>query len=224
MPRKTPTGRSRRPPNRPPTPTRPRPSGPWREASPWFARGAVDAAAVRAGEWWRTVTALTLHADFGHLIGNVLVGGVVIHLLCKRVGYGLGWLALVLTATLANWCNVVFRGGAPHHSVGFSTAVFAAIGLLSGMRRYHGRWALVRWLTPIGAGIGLLAMLGAEGPRTDLGAHLFGFACGLAFGLLWRLARIDTRLAGLLHAPAVQRGAFLIALGSAFFAWRMAFR
>src|SRR2546422_5158304 len=36
---------------------------------------------IVAGEWWRTVTALTLHADVPHLLGNavasvVLVGAV----------------------------------------------------------------------------------------------------------------------------------------------------
>src|SRR5579859_6482744 len=36
----------------------------------WFVRGSAEAAAILRGEWWRTITALTLHADAGHAAGN----------------------------------------------------------------------------------------------------------------------------------------------------------
>ena len=39
-------------------------TGPWTEGNPWFATGAVDSLAIVQGQWWRLVTALTLHADF----------------------------------------------------------------------------------------------------------------------------------------------------------------
>lgn len=41
-------------------------------------------------EWYRCVTALTLHADSQHLFGNVLFGAPFLILLCRRVGLGLG--------------------------------------------------------------------------------------------------------------------------------------
>ena len=64
-----------------------------------------------------------------------------------------------------------------------STAVFAAVGILCGcnLRRFTLRGVLL----PLGAGVGLLAMLGSSGDRTDLGAHLWGLLVGLACGIAW---------------------------------------
>ncbi len=159
-------------------------TGPWTENAPWFARGAVDTVAIGRGEWWRLVTGLTLHADGVHLLGNCFLGGVLVHLLSRSIGYGLAWLLLIAAGSLGNWCNVVFRQTA-HLSVGFSTAVFAAVGILAGMqacRRRKPFWKNL--LLPLGAGLALLALLGTEGARTDLGAHLFGFLTGLGGGIL----------------------------------------
>src|SRR5438552_2921790 len=42
----------------------------------WFERGSADAERIVShGEWWRVVTALTLHADAAHAVGNALLGG-----------------------------------------------------------------------------------------------------------------------------------------------------
>src|ERR1700722_14801434 len=38
----------------------------------WLSLGALDAGAAR--EWWRALTALTLHLDQEHLLGNLLFG------------------------------------------------------------------------------------------------------------------------------------------------------
>jgi rhomboid protease GluP len=76
--------------------------------------------------------------------------------------------------------------------VGFSTAIFAAIGIVCGQQLTSRRPSLLRQLIqPLGAGTGLLAMLGTEGEQTDLGAHLLGFGCGLGCGLLLRVSRLD---------------------------------
>jgi rhomboid protease GluP len=40
----------------------------------WLTVGSLDAGA--ASEWWRAVTALTLHLDQEHLLGNLLFGVV----------------------------------------------------------------------------------------------------------------------------------------------------
>src|SRR5690606_39365735 len=37
----------------------------------WRRAGMLIAGAVLGGEWWRAVTALTLHADTGHLASNL---------------------------------------------------------------------------------------------------------------------------------------------------------
>lgn len=167
-------------------------SGPWQDGNPWFEAGAVNSRAIMEhGQWWRLFTALTLHADQSHLVGNCVIGGMMAHLLCKILGSGTAWLALLLSAALANLLNSALRTEA-HHSVGFSTAVFAAIGIFCG-RQLVGGSVVRHVLLPLGAGLGLLAMLGTgnEGGRTDLGAHLFGLACGLACGFLLHLAKLD---------------------------------
>ena len=40
----------------------------------WFTAGRVDGNLIRAGEWWRTITALTLHSGVRHLLGNLVFG------------------------------------------------------------------------------------------------------------------------------------------------------
>jgi len=161
-------------------------TGPWSWHSKWFRQGAVALRPIlEQGEWWRLFTALTLHADVVHLAGNVLIGGMVVHFLCVEIGSGLGWSLLVLAGAAGNYLNLIWRHG-EHLSIGFSTAVFGAVGLLCGLKVK----SLVRWrelLLPLGAGGGLLAMIGTSGERTDLGAHIFGLAVGIVFGALFAL-------------------------------------
>lgn len=159
-------------------------TGTWSPTNPWFVAGAVDASAVAQGEWWRILTGLSLHSDGVHLLGNCCLGGVLLHLLSKTVGYGLAWTLTIGTGALGNWCNVVARK-APHLSVGFYTAVFAAVGILAGIQVFRRRKPFWKDLVlPLGSGFALLAFLGTEGERTDLGAHFFGLLAGICGGLL----------------------------------------
>ncbi|MGE4293390.1 MAG: rhomboid family intramembrane serine protease [Desulfovibrio sp.] len=144
--------------------------------------GSGDAGSILSGQWWRLVTALTLHADGPHVLGNAVVGTLFVSLACRRLGCGLAMLLTLLGGVLGNFCNALAMGS-PHDSIGFSTAVFAGAGLLAAQGVLEGRGGLLRTLVPVGAGLGLLAMLGSGGENTDLGAHLFGFVSGLALGL-----------------------------------------
>jgi membrane associated rhomboid family serine protease len=163
-------------------------TGPWQDHSVWFSQGAVDRDAILiTHQWWRLVTALTLHADVVHVAGNMLLGGTIIHLLCKVVGTGLGWSLIFIAGIIGNFLNVVLRQS-QHLSVGFSTAVFGAIGLSCGLEIARRR----RWqgaLLALGAGLGLLAMLGTSGERVDLGAHFWGFTVGVALGVVTSFGR-----------------------------------
>ena len=145
--------------------------------------GAAHAEQILHGQWWRTITALTLHADVPHLLGNLTIGGVFIILLCRDLGSGLTWSLLLASGTLGNLLNALVQNPA-HRSVGASTAVFGAVGILAAISmvwyRHHLRR---RWFIPVAAGLALLALLGSEGKNTDLGAHLFGFVCGVFFGM-----------------------------------------
>jgi membrane associated rhomboid family serine protease len=160
-------------------------TGPYDPASLWFSAGAGNSSAVlREGHYFRLVTALCLHSDFSHLAGNVLIGGFLLHFYLQISGTGIGLLSVLGAAAVGNYVNVLVHGPG-HISIGFSTAVFALIGLLSAHQIIeHKRGFGIRMLVPFMAGAGLLAMLGSSGVRTDLGAHLFGLAGGLILGVI----------------------------------------
>jgi membrane associated rhomboid family serine protease len=160
----------------------------------WFGAGRLDAGRVVAGEWWRTVTALTVHVDVDHLGGNLVFGAFFGYFVGRYLGRGVGWLAILGAATLANALNAAVQSS-DHRSIGASTAVFAALGLLTAYTWRRGFLRETPWrgrIAPIVAGIGLLAFTGTGGENTDLTAHLFGFVVGFGGGLaLARWAHIE---------------------------------
>lgn len=171
--------------------------------SPWWPadgvrRGAADAARILAGEWWRAVTALTLHADLSHVAGNCIAFAIFGSSVCRWFGPGLGLWLIVAAGAGGNALNAIVRD-APHSAIGASTAVFGAIGILAALQLHRRRTAgagrglmRMRAWAPLAAGLGLLALLGSS-ERSDLGAHLFGFAVGSVLGLLagrWRAERL----------------------------------
>ena len=184
----------------------------------WFTAGRVDGVLIRAGEWWRTITALTLHSGFRHFAGN-LGFGVFFGMMAGRVlGPGVTWLAIVLSASVANFINTLLLEST-HRAIGASTGVFAALGLVAGfiwrarlMRQ--DRWAYR--IGPLVGGLALLAYTGTGDANTDIGAHLAGFACGLVTGVL--LTRVYSRLT----SPLVQRYAGALAVAIIAGAWFVA--
>ena len=159
-------------------------TGPWNPVVRWFERGSADAGRILGGEPWRTVTALTLHADIKHVLANAIAGALIVSAVCRLLGTGLGCALVLLAGAGGNFVNALVHGSL-HVSVGASTSVFGAVGLLVGLAvaRRHRRGTSGRraWL-PVAAGLALLAMLGT-GPRVDLLAHLFGLAVGAFLGL-----------------------------------------
>lgn len=155
----------------------------------WVSAGRVDGELIRQGEWWRTLTALTLHSGFRHLAGNIGFGALFGILAGRLFGSGLTWLCVVLASGLANTLNTLLL--APdHRAIGASTAVFAALGLIAGFVWRAKLMPQERWayrLGPIVGGIALLAYTGTGGPNTDIGAHLAGFVCGFGVGMLLTL-------------------------------------
>ena len=148
----------------------------------WIRIGSADAGKIMTGQWWRAITALTLHADWSHLLGNLAFGGVLIAALCSELGAGLAWSLLLVAGIAGNLANAVLHAG-QHSAIGASTLVFAAIGMLAVMGRGRSRRSRRPWLLPAAAALALLALLGTEGKNTDLGAHLFGFFFGMMFGI-----------------------------------------
>ncbi|HEY8519546.1 MAG TPA: rhomboid family intramembrane serine protease [Gammaproteobacteria bacterium] len=150
----------------------------------WLGAGRLEADAVRAGEWWRAVTALTLHVDLDHLASNLAFGAFFGLFVCRYLGNGLGLAAILLAGTLGNLVNGFVQPGV-HRAIGASTAVFGALGLLSGYVWRRGLFRRLSWrarAAPIVAGIALLAYTGTGGENTDIFAHLFGFVAGTLLG------------------------------------------
>jgi len=195
-------------------------TGPWSGDSAWFSRGAISGRQIlEHGQWYRLVTALTLHADVVHLVGNIIIGGVLVHFLCRLFGNGLGWFLILASGTLGNLINILLHGNS-HNSVGFSTAVFGSIGILSGYQAASKRTAALKEiLLPLAAGAGLLAFLGASGPRTDLGAHFFGLLAGAILGLL--LVFLPSQRL-LINKTALQTNLFIASLAIVGFCWWVA--
>jgi membrane associated rhomboid family serine protease len=174
-------------------------SGGWSDSPALFERASADAAAIADGEWWRCVTALWLHADWRHVLGNALIGSYLVAAVCGVWGAGFGLALVLASGTLGNAINAAAHLSG-HHSVGASTAVFGCIGLLAGLAARRQQGIRRSWL-PLAAGLGLLGMLGTSGARVDLWAHLFGLLAGCAIGALFgrplRPARVAQALAGI---------------------------
>jgi membrane associated rhomboid family serine protease len=193
-------------------------TGPWSEATVWFARGSADSRSILEGELWRSVTALTLHADLAHVLGNAIAAALFVTAVCRGFGPGLGCALVLVAGAVGNLANAWLRGGL-HASVGAPTAVFGAVGLLGGV-------GLVRWRqrggrgrrswSPVAAALALLAMLGSAGERVDFGAHVLGLLAGLALGVL--VARTLTRPLGV----AFQWGLAGAAIAALVLCWALA--
>jgi rhomboid protease GluP len=150
-------------------------TGPESARSPWFERGSSDAAAILHGEWWRSVTALTLHADAGHVAGNAVLGGLLLALLARSVGPGVASALMLLSGAAGTFA----AAGLIRHdfvSIGASTAVFGALGALAALPRQSRRV----WMPVIG-GLALLALLGTA-KRADVAGHVCGFVSGVLAG------------------------------------------
>lgn len=192
----------------------------------WLERGSAEGQAILHGEWWRTITALTLHADGPHVTANLATGLLFAAFVVPRLGGGMGWLAILASGALGNALNAwTYRNGS-HDSIGASTACFGALGILVGAELFarwsepHQRntWQLI---LPIGAGLGLLAYLGVgeEGKNIDYMAHGWGFAVGSVEGIVAMALRLKERL-----PPPAQRAAGFATLALLAVCWFLAMR
>ena len=158
----------------------------------WTADGLSDAHRIMGdGEWWRAATALCLHADVEHLIGNLIFGAIFALFATQLLGSGLAWFATLLAGTAGNLLNAILAADG-HRSLGASTAVFSTLGILVAYqwarRRELEDNPLRRWGPPV-MGLGLLNLLGTSGERTDIMAHVLGWGTGIVAGLIIASAR-----------------------------------
>jgi rhomboid protease GluP len=190
-----------------------------------YSIGVMDPTQIRAGQWWRAWTALTLHWDATHLLGNLLAGSLLGYSAAQIWGNGRAWALIVFAAAMANLVEAGL-GGAPYVSAGASTAVFATLGLVAAWswrtrRRYAHNW--MRRLVPLVAGVAVLAMLGsgegepAGNDHTNVVSHALGFVTGALTGILTATERGSRWIAS--TAPWL---ATTIAIGQVLVAWTMA--
>ena len=188
----------------------------WAFGLEWLPAGRMQAGRVMAGEWWRAVTALTLHLDAGHITANLVFGAVFGFLAGQALGGGVAWLAIVTAGALGNFINAVVQAPT-HSSIGASTAVFAALGVIVSHALHH--WGAVRekplkrW-SPLIGGVLLLAYTGSGGERTDVVAHLTGFLAGLVIG--WVGSRLPRKW---LASGSVQKWSGLATIALLVTAW-----
>lgn len=156
----------------------------------WTDTGALDAAALFGrGEWWRAFTALFLHADAAHLASNLLAGVFVFAAVLSVFGRVRGWLLIGFGSVAGNLAVAAAHFPGPYRSLGASTAIFAALGLLTGhaariaangRHPHRGR----SFFVPLASGLAVLALYGAGAPSVDVFAHVTGFVAGTGLGFL----------------------------------------
>ena len=181
--------------------------------------GSMTSAVRESGQWWRLVTATTLHADAGHLAANVSTGIVALGLAMGRYGAGWALLATLAAGALGNLAGLVFHPS-PYQGLGASGVVMGALGLLAvqslGAWRHPGA-ARRSVLAGVIAGTLLFVLFGLS-PRSDVVAHAGGFlgglGCGIGLNLLppnWGRGSRPDRLAGA-AAVLIATGCWSLAL------------
>lgn len=186
----------------------------------WLSAGRVDGTLIRQGEWWRSITALTLHSSLAHIAGNAGFGALFGIMAGRVLGSGVTWLTVVAASGVANLINTLLLDSS-HRAIGASTAVFAALGLVAGFVWRGKLMKQDRWpyrVGPIVGGLALLAYTGTGDANTDVGAHLSGFVCGFLAGILL------TTIYRYVPNEIVQRVSGILAVSIVAIAWLFALR
>lgn len=155
------------------------------DADALVALGAKVDPLVAAGQWWRLVTSVFLHAGGVHLALNA----VWLALFTAAAAALVGPARAVATALLGGVAGQLLSFAiAMGPSVGASGAVFALAGtLLAVVWRRRNRLAPdVRWrlLASLGAATALLLFFPLTAGAVDHAAHVGGFVAGAALGAL----------------------------------------
>jgi rhomboid protease GluP len=149
-------------------------------------------ALVEGGQWWRAFTSLFLHADAGHLLSNIGIGGIFCVMVAHTVGPWRGWAMILGGGMLGNLANAWARYPNDFTSLGASTATFAAVGILTGVAtlrawRFHSLRELRPLMVPLLTGLIVLGWYGsggegADAAKTDVAGHVAGWTGGFLLG------------------------------------------
>lgn len=190
-----------------------------RYGSRFYHTGISDAEKILSGDWWRPVTALTLHGDAHHLVSNLVSGYIILNLLAFRMPLSRIAFPLAVASAIANFL-VAATVQSDFRSLGFSTFVFCALGALCTVEFRllpKSSSTTLRRFAPLGAAFLLATFLGI-GEHSDILAHFYGLVLGLAVGFVPRKKHL------LWGSPFSARDVLLWILYFALFifAWRRA--
>jgi rhomboid protease GluP len=158
-----------------------------------FAVGASYGPAVAAGEWWRTLSAMFLHAGLLHIALNLwafLSVGTFVERLFGNVAflvlYLLGGFAGSLASLVVHPVSV---------GVGASGAIFSVYGALLAFGLVHKgvfpREVLRKQRASLLAFVGYNVVFGLAAKGVDIAAHAGGFLAGMAAGGLLNRDLLD---------------------------------
>jgi rhomboid protease GluP len=143
------------------------------------ALGANVAALVRAGEWWRLVTAAFLHGGFLHIFINGLTLIMVGQIVERITGpWRLVIIYVVSCVVGAATSAMASRSGI---SVGASTGIFGILGALAVCNWFYRRELAFGFKQPVDLwvfNLALNAALPVLFPLIDIWAHVGGFVAG----------------------------------------------
>lgn len=150
--------------------------------------GKSVASKILDGQWWRAITALTLHADIKHIMSNFISGYFILNLLFSRRNPIKSGGVVLIAAIVANFL-VAFTMKENFSSLGFSTYVFSALGSLAFVEAIEASkndiqlnyW---RKLQPLYSAFLIAVMLGIS-ENSDILAHFYGFFMGVVMAALF---------------------------------------
>jgi membrane associated rhomboid family serine protease len=178
--------------------------------------GIVDSQAIRAGEWWRLFTAMSLHENLPHLLANLTSGFFLLGLAMARYGAGVALLSAYLAGAAGNLAGLKLYPD--HQGLGASGMVMGALGLLA--TESVGWWwrnrSTSEALWRAGASAILVLVLVGFSPGTDVVAHVGGFVAGAIFGGALSLVRPN-----LLQHGAINIAASAAVIGLAAWTWAL---
>lgn len=150
------------------------------------AFGAKDNPAIVAGQYWRLVTPIFLHANILH-VGLNMLNFFLLGLVIERIfGHTRFLLLYLLTGIVSILASFIFTPQAI--SVGASGAIFGLVGAYSAFILVHrqafrhGGVGALSWLILV---IGVNLGLGFVIPNVDNYAHIGGLLSGCILGVLF---------------------------------------
>ncbi len=156
-----------------------------RTGTDWFAQwGIQDNALILRGEIWRLITSMFLHADFGHLGGNVLFLYMLGRSLYPHYSNGALWGMYLVSGLVGNLAGLFFTD---YLSLGASGAIMGLGGVLvfrmiwgqeAKAFRYGGNFISLATM------IGYNLVYGLVTPGIDNYGHFGGFIGGIIVAML----------------------------------------